>query len=221
MRRIDAPDLGHLAAELRDALPPLDVKGQRVAASLYRLLADGRPVSDLEVARRAAVPVAEVGRVLAEWPGVFRDDAGDVVGFWGLTVLEMPPHSFYVGNAHLWTWCAWDTLFIPVIIGRTARVESVCPTTGQRIDLTVAPSGVVDVSPANAVISFLRPQERFDSDVILNFCHHILFFSSPEAGETWIRARDGAMLLSMGQAFALGARVVEEKYAAALTSVEG
>lgn len=112
------------------------------------------------------------------------------------------------------------TLFIPVLIARPARVESVCATTGRQIVLTVGPNGLVDVSPPEAVISFLRAQERFDKDVILNFCHHVLFFSSPEAGETWIRDRDGAMLLSLQQGFALGARVVDEKYAAGLHSVE-
>ena len=56
MTPIEAPDPGHLAAELRDALPPLDANGQRVVVSLYRLLAEGQPVSEAEVARRAAVP---------------------------------------------------------------------------------------------------------------------------------------------------------------------
>ncbi|MEO8744043.1 MAG: organomercurial lyase [Candidatus Dormiibacterota bacterium] len=106
-------------------------------------------------------------------------------------------------------------MFIPVIVGRTARVESVCSATGQRIVLTVEPGRVVDVSPPGAVISFLRPQERFDSDVILNFCHHVLFFGSQEAGEEWIRERKGAMLLSLEQGFDLGAKVVDEKFAAA------
>jgi len=218
---IDDTEFLQLAAELRDALPPLDEEEQRIAVSLYRLLAEGNPVGEAPIARAAAVPAEQVSRALAEWPGVFRNDAGDVVGFWGLTVIEMPPHSFYVGSAHLWTWCAWDTLFIPVVIARPARVESVCSTTGQRIVVTVGPGGVVDVSPPEAVISFLRPQERFDKDVILNFCHHVLFFSSPKAGETWIRERDGAMLLSLEQGFALGASVVDEKYAAGLHSVKG
>jgi Alkylmercury lyase len=80
-------------------------------------------------------------------------------------------------------------------------VESVCSATGQSIKVTVDAGAVVEASPPEAVISFLRPQERFDADVILNFCHHVLFFSSPEAGEKWMLGRDGAWLLSLEQGF--------------------
>lgn len=37
-----------------------------------------------ELARDADRPVAEVSSVIADWPGVFRDDQARVVGFWGL-----------------------------------------------------------------------------------------------------------------------------------------
>jgi hypothetical protein len=38
----------------------------------------------------------------------------------------------------LYAWCAWDTLFIPELLGRTARVESSCLET-KKVRLSVAP----------------------------------------------------------------------------------
>lgn len=150
--------------------------------------------------------------------GVYRNDRRKIVGFWGLTQAEFPPHTLDVGGKRLWAWCAWDSLFLPVVFGKTARVESVCAQTGEQIRLVVAPDGVKEVEPAGAVISFLQPDGPFDHDVILSFCHHVLFFSSEEAGARWAGARDDVFLLSPEQGFMIGERVWKEKFAAVLGS---
>jgi len=62
----------------------------------------------------------------------------------------------------------------------------------------------------------LRPEGTFDHDVILSFCHHVLFFSSAEAGEQWTAKRRDAFLLPLEQGFELGRRVFQEKFADAL-----
>jgi alkylmercury lyase len=128
----------------------------------------------------------------------------------------MPPHAVHVDGKRLWTWCAWDSLFIPAVLDTTARVDSICATTGEPVTATVGPNGVEQVSPAGAVISFLRRQGTFDHNVILSFCHHVLFFSSAEAGEQWIAGRPDAFLLSLEQAFELGRRVFQQTLAGAL-----
>lgn len=50
---------------------------------------------------------------------VYPDGEGRVLGFGGLTVAPMH-HRFEVGGRILWTWCAWDSLFIPGTLGRQA-----------------------------------------------------------------------------------------------------
>ena len=210
------PELTQLAGELHDALPPLDPEEQSIAVALYRLLAEGKPVTDERLAQAAEVASETVAHALGKWPGVYRNDAGEVIGFWGLTLSEMPPHAFHVDGRRLWTWCAWDSLFIPAVLNKTARVDSICATTGEPVQATVGPNGVEQVSPAGAVISFLRPKGKFDHDVILSFCHHVLFFSSPQAGEQWIADRQDVFLLSLEQGFELGRRGVQAKYADAL-----
>jgi hypothetical protein len=82
--------------------------------------------------------------------------------------------------------------------------------------LVVTPEGVAEVSPAGAVISFLRPEREFDQDVILSFCHHVLFFSSEEVGTAWAADRPHAFHLSIEQGFELGRLVVASQFGAAL-----
>ena len=199
-------------------MPPLNEREQEVAVSIYRLLSEGAPVAEERVAELTGVPVEEVATMLSEWPGVYRNGRREIVGFWGLAQAEFPPHALDVGGERLWAWCAWDSLFLPVVLGKTARVESVCAQTGEQIRLLVAPDGLKEIEPAGAVISFLQPDRPFDHDVILSFCHHILFFTSEEAGEQWIGDRDDAFLLSLEQGFELGRRVWEAKFGAALAS---
>ena len=170
------------------AMPALDAAELRLAVAVYHELATGEPVSLERLATRVGLAAAQVAEILDRWPGVYRDNQGALIGFWGLTQQEMPPHRFEVAGQRLWTWCSWDSLFIPVILGQTAHGVGVCDDrragfpgrhargrrggrTPWRGDLVPAPRGEV------------RP------DVIASFCHHVLFFSSEEAGRQWIAER--------------------------------
>jgi len=208
-----------LASRIAAAMPPLSEDEQRLAIELYRQLAEGEPVVPQRLAPQIGVSAGWVDQTLEGWPGVYRDERGRVIGFWGLAQRPMPPHGFLVDGRELWTWCSWDSLFIPVLLGRNARVESVCATTGEPVSAEVTPTGVSAVSPAGAVISFLRPDAEFSHDVIASFCHHVLFFRSEDAGKAWTATRPNAFLLTLEQGFELGRLVVEGKYGQTLDSL--
>lgn len=192
-----------VAASLSRSMASLDDDERRLALAIYRLLATGDPVRPASVARVAGLPRPVVDAALEEWPGVFRDDIGRVVGFWGLALPEMP-HRMEVDGVLLHAWCAWDALFLPALIGATARIGSACPVTGRAISLTVSAEGVRSASPRGAVVSMLMPAGGFDVDVIQSFCHHVHFIASREAGERWLADREDAFLLSVPEAFRLG-----------------
>ncbi len=107
----------HLAEKIAGAMPDLNATEQRVAVAVYRLLAAGAPVSPAMVAQRIDLSPDHVGQMLKEWPGVFYDKQERVLGFWGLSLGEMP-HRFRVEGKQLYTWCAWDSLFIPASSGK-------------------------------------------------------------------------------------------------------
>ena len=198
-----AVDVRQLAERLVGTVPRFDVTGRRVAVALYRELAKGEPVSLTCLAARLQLPQETVRNTLAAG-SVFYDSHGAVIGFGGLTVTEMPPHGFRVDGRTLYTWCAWDSLFIPAILGKTADVSSRDPVNGVPISLRVAPDGVREVHPPVAVVSFLVRERAFDRDVITNFCHFVHFFSAEETGRAWTAGHPGTFLLSIADAFWLG-----------------
>src|SRR5215831_6583091 len=95
---LDDTELTQLAGDLRGALPPFGDEGQRIAVGLYRLLAEGAPVDDEHLVASTGASGHSIAEALAAWPGVFRDDDGYIIGFGGLTVVEMPPHAFHVNG---------------------------------------------------------------------------------------------------------------------------
>jgi alkylmercury lyase len=184
----------------------IDEQGRRIGIAVYDLLAQGDPVTPAAIAAHAREPETVVGTTLKSWPGVFWDDEGRVVGFWGLAIPEMD-HRFHAENGKpIYAWCALDPFLIVPVIGRPARVESKDPVTGEPITMTVTPRGINDLSPATAVVSFLAPDKPFDFDVIESFCHYVLNFASPESAERWASERKDIVLLPAAEAFEVGLR---------------
>lgn len=204
-----------LARELVGAMPPLMAREQRVAIALYRLLAEGRPVAPERLAERTGLDDEEVRRLLGSWPGVYLAEGG-VVGFWGLALDQMP-HRLQLDGRELRAWCAWDTLFLPELIGRAATAASSCPTTGEPVSLEIIPgSGVHDVRPAAALLSFLRPTQPFDVDTIISFCHFVHFFASEPAALEWTARHPHTFVISIAEGFEIGRATNKAKFNAAL-----
>ena len=113
-----------------------------------RKLSDGNPVTAEYISRF----VDEIGidtyeseqflRAVTE-----RDGDDGIIGIVGLSLNKDWAHKFEVRGNSLRTWCAWDTLFIPLLLAETAVVESESPVSGDLIRVTVSPEGVKDTSP--------------------------------------------------------------------------
>ena len=205
-------NIEEVAATLNSVLPSIDKKEQRVAIELYRLLAKGEPVAVETLAEIVQLASDEIETLLDQWYGVFRDDEKRIIGFWGLALSETK-HQFEVDGRRLHTWCAWDSLFIPEILQKSARVESTCPVTGDKIRLTATPEGVQAVDPPGAVMSFVLPERaKIEENVVRNFCHYVHFFSSAEAGSQWVSENDGTFIASMREAFALAKKMNASRF---------
>jgi alkylmercury lyase len=197
--------MAEMAEAITSAMPRLDATEQRIAIGTYRLLAEGEPVTSEAVAQATKNPVGRVEDALNSWPGVYRDDAGRVVGFWGLATGRLDPeYRILIDRKTSYAWCALDTLFIPALLGKTVSVEATDPVTSERVSLTVDRNGVRDLMPSGAVVSMVIPDGPFGYDVIESFCHKVLFFASEEAGTRWTAEHEGTTLLSVRDAFELG-----------------
>lgn len=207
------PTADDLRAALGDEFPTLSDDEQRLAAAVYRLLARGEPVPIGAAAQKARLDETFVRSTLDEWPGVYRDDSGALVGFWGLAIAEMPHRLEIDGNA-VFTWCAWDPFFIVPLLATTGRVTSTCPVTGREVRLTIEGDSVTTLDPRGAVLSFLSPSGHWGPEVVETFCHYVLLFASPQAGESWVADHPGTFLISIDEAAELGRAVAKGRFGA-------
>jgi alkylmercury lyase len=168
--------------------------------ALLRELANGAPVAPATLARRLGWPTERVVAALAQAVSTEWNDDGEVVGY-GLTLRETV-HVFEVEGRRLYTWCAFDTLFFPALIARTAHVVSRCAATGVPISLTVTPAAIRDVEPAGATVSLIMP--RGTPDIRHAFCCHVHFFACAAVARDWATKHTGIEIVTVQDAFKVG-----------------
>lgn len=190
-------------------LPEWSPEQQRAGLVLFSELARGEPVDPPRLARALETTVPDAEALLGE-PSlgqfVDADEDGSAQGFWGLSTVPTQ-HRFALDDRTLWTWCAFDTLFLPELLGRTARIESVDPEGGEPIRLIVSPAGIETAAPEETVVSMNSPDTwelSSAAQVIASTCHFMFFFASQATGERWAAEHPGTVLLSLEEAFKAG-----------------
>lgn len=200
-----------VSAAILALFPPFTQAEERLALILYRLLAVSGPVPVEALAGAAGMPARQIERLMSTWPGVYRDVEGRITGYGGLTTIETR-HRILLGPDTRYTWCAWDTLFIPQLLGAVAQIESACPVTGEPIAFAVRPDGVerMDAPP---LLSLVAPEPaKATADIVSHFCCDVQFFASENAGREWQAKRAGACLATLDQAWQLGRRHNAQRY---------
>ncbi len=214
-----AVNLEDLTAGAVSAFPALNRFEQRLSLELYRLLSGGQPVPRALLAERLQSSVVTVDRILDDWPGVFSDSERRIVGYWGLSIATAysSPHQFTIDGQKLSAWCAWDTFFLPQLLGKPADVESRSPDPCGTVKLIVTPAGVDRVEPQDAHVSFLMPDAAgVQKDILTTFCHFVHFFPSRLRGEAWAARHPGTFILSVAEAHEIARRKNEAQYGGVL-----
>jgi alkylmercury lyase len=192
--RFDADQVLQL---LPDEFTQLSLNEQKTAIQIYRSLAKGHAVTVGQLSKLTGISPEETGQFAQIWPGVYFNDQLEIIGFWGIALSRMG-HKLRFGSHQAYAWCAWDAIFLPELVGEKAEIESTCAITGKPINITVAPDGRISNQDGEIYISFLSLDAAdMMNDVVSNFCHHIYFFSSKEAGEEWVSKNSGTFLLSL------------------------
>jgi alkylmercury lyase len=161
-------DIAALARRFAAVFPHLDAREGALAVTLYRLLARGEPVPWARLAERTGRPEAELRPVVSGWPGVDEEAAG-LTGFGGLSIRPVSGHELEVAGRTLYARCAWDTLFLPGLLGQPAQVRSICPQTGAPVRLRVEPQRVAALEPPGALLSLLEPRPGMTDDLTRHF----------------------------------------------------
>jgi alkylmercury lyase len=198
-----SPSLSSLADGLADTFPA--AQDAPLARALLALVARGDPVTDERLAAEINRAPGEVHAVLARWPNVHRDARGAVVAFSGLS-LQPTEHRFHAGDRELFTWCAWDTLFMPSLLDEPAEIRSTCPLTGTAVHVRVDARGIVDAEPADLWVSFPPIATTSIADIVESFCCRVHFLARHETAQRWLGDHPGGFVLDLRDAYEVGQR---------------
>jgi len=193
----------HLVAWFKQTLPLEEHR--RLMVPMLRELATGQPVQPERLAALGGVPVDQTLALLRQAPSEWDPRGTRLVGL-GLT-SRPTPHRFQVHDQDLYTWCAVDAMFFPVLIGAPARIQSPCVATGDPIQIDLTPAGVEHVEPPSAVVSVVTPAIDV-SEVRQAVCAAQSFFRSAEAASRWHAKHPQALLLPVADMFQLYRRAV-------------
>jgi alkylmercury lyase len=204
------PTLEALARALVLSLPGTD----RVSVSVLGVLATGYPVSRNDLAARLAQgrrrdsevdPETLLNAAMERLPNVELDEDGRVVGC-GLT-LAPTDHQIIFSGPPLFTYCAFDTVLFPALLGRSAEVRSRCHATGVPIRCSIGVEGLEALVPAAAVMTLAAPdQVGAYGNVGGMFCRHSHFFASPATAARWREAHTG-FVLPVAHAYVVARRI--------------
>jgi alkylmercury lyase len=201
----DPSTVDRYADAIAQAMPPLTAKQLDLVLAAYRALLGGRAAEVAAIAADAGWEASEAANQLAEWPGVYLDEAHRVIGFWGLTVEPISTHLVTTKSGSAWAWCALDPLFILPLLGERGTVAARSAATGTPVELEVTPDRASRISPGDDVyVSFLIPSGPFTSDVRLTFCDYVLFFAGKPAADRWTNEHPGTTALPLEDAAAIG-----------------
>lgn len=177
---------------------------QDVSLKLFHLLTEGNPVEIRDLAESVDLPHSIVSEMIEKWSDVYYDDKQHIIGHGGLT-FKPTKHKIMFDDHTLYTWCAWDTLFLPAILGKTLDIESQCPVDDSIVWVRVNQEGVQAIEPKEAMISFMLPsKECIQKDIQSNFCYYVNFFPSAKIGEQWVQQHSKTYLISIEEAFKIG-----------------
>ena len=113
---------------------------QRLSVELFRVLGRGAPATREQLGIACGLPTERIDQLLLEFPPTnFRfDEHGQVIAFGGLSLVPTR-HRFDTEHAGLYTWCVFDALFLPEILGEPATLVTHCPGSGAELIVALAP----------------------------------------------------------------------------------
>jgi alkylmercury lyase len=179
---------------------------QKVSVTLYKLLGLGSPVTHERLLAGCGLSKGRIEQLLLEFPATNLqfDERGQVVAFGGLSLVPTH-HRFDTKDAGLYTWCVFDALFLPEILGKLATLVTHCPGSGAEITVELAPGRVRSASPSGCVMSIVSPDSNACCDNLRKaFCDHVNLFKDEQTFIAWSQLHQdvGNVTLREAQVFA-------------------
>ena len=195
-------NLEKVAKDVKQFIDAFGADGMKVLTVLYKLLSDGKPVEPERVANALNLSVDDATSLIKKLPTVF-DQNGNLVESLGLS-LNPTKHSFMIDDTRLYTWCGVDTIFLPILIKKNARIESPDPVTGEKIKLLVSPERVEEVEPSTALVTWISADvagATTASEIRGKTCHYQNFFGSDESASKYMAENPGVFVVKPSEVF--------------------
>jgi alkylmercury lyase len=175
---------------------------QKLSITLLRLLGRGSPVTHEQLGTACDLSKGQVAQLLLEFPPTNPgyDDDGQVIAFGGLSIVPTH-HRFQTKEASLYTWCVFDALFLPEILGNPATLVTHCPSSGMKLTVELAPGEVRSASPSSCVMSIVAPDSNACCDNLRKaFCDHVNLFKDEQTFAAWLQGRQGVGNVTLQEA---------------------
>jgi alkylmercury lyase len=175
---------------------------QKLSVTLYKLLGRGAPVTPEQLGIGCNLSKGRIAQLLLEFPptSLGFDEDGQVIAFGGLSLVPTH-HRFDTENAGLHTWCVFDALFLPEILGKPATLVTHCPASGTELTVELAPGEVRSASPSGCVMSIVSPDSKACCDNLRKaFYDHVNLFKDEQTFIAWSRGRQGVGSVSLQEA---------------------
>ncbi len=196
-----------LSSFLRDEglFPAGSQLSQTILLQLYRLLAAGQAVEVRALAQKLELKTAQVHAILKQIPAsnIVWDQDGNISAYRGLDINKSG-HRIVIAEKNLYTWCAFDCLFLPELLQCEAEIFSTCPQTGDEIRLRLDSKGKPHRWVDNLFVSFIAPElSDYHHNLRQTFCCHVNFFAAKTTGAAWIKRHAGTVLIPLEEAIKL------------------
>jgi alkylmercury lyase len=203
MERLTKDELVKAYRKAYDAIPQealeLDL---RVTVKTIQELAEGNAISPVRLAEIWEMSLEQVHIVLDQAAAAGRaelDAQGNLVA--GVLSLVPTAHRISMDGKQLYAWCAYDAIYIPGVVGKSAQITSRDPETGDSIKISITPLGVAQVRPEGTVVSVVGPDEDTRGGAASPRCSRMLFFGSRDSADRWLQGRSGIAVLSVEEVY--------------------
>ena len=176
--------------QLQKLLPDLKKEERQISKLLYQKLALGRPVTIEKIANELQKSIQDIQDHLRQMVYVEYNEVREISAYRGVT-LNQSNHYVFHNNSIIYTWCAFDTLFLSALLAEPVSISSICPTCGKTIAFTVADQSSACLKDADIIMSFVIPNKRHYSEDLQNaFCCSVHFFCNQQCGSDWENLSD-------------------------------
>ena len=198
--RETAADEVELPSQLVQTIEHLTARWARADTAtlkhVFPLLGEGRPVS-LDRLAESSGTTSELAAQAVASGRVTLDGNGDIIELFGVTLSSTPRH-IRADVLSLFSCCALVAHVVPRLLGRTVRVRSQDPITGDHVELEVAPDGLRQFQPDTSMASMIATDERtIYQDTPVHFCQHVNHFVSRKSADQFVADRPGRYVLTI------------------------